>query len=48
MAVKGGSRHESENISKKPQVIDLLKKSCLVEWDILPTSMNIYISFSMS
>ena len=28
---------------KKPPVIDLLKKSCLVERDILPMSMNIHI-----
>ena len=28
---------------KKPPVIDLLKKSCLVERDILPMSMNTHI-----
>ena len=28
---------------EKPPVIDLLKKSCLVERDILPMSMNIHI-----
>ncbi len=28
---------------KKPLVIDLLKKSCLVKWDILPMSMYTHI-----
>ena len=34
-------KHKSYH--KKPPVIDLLKKSCLVKRDILPTNMNTHI-----
>ncbi len=42
MAVKGAAMN-LKTYQKKPSVIDWLKKSCLMERDILPMNMNTHI-----